>query len=106
MGPPRRLSRRSPPAHARRRDKGTSRCPGVLTCGSQRTALAFPRPVKDAVALYERPLPAYSGVTVWAFHPLRVVTGETSVKAGEYSTLRLSGTAGFGIRDWFAIRSR
>ena len=33
-------------------------------------------------------LPAYSGVTVWASNPLRVVTGKTSVVAGEYSTLR------------------
>ena len=37
----------------------------------------------------EQPLPAYSGVTVWAFHPLRVVTGETSVKAAEYSTPKI-----------------
>ena len=35
-------------------------------------------------------LPAYSGVTVWAFHPLRVVTGNTSVAGAEYSTIRSS----------------
>jgi hypothetical protein len=35
----------------------------------------------------EAPLPAYSGVTVWAFHPLRVVTGVTSVGSGVYTTL-------------------
>src|SRR5436853_7778950 len=53
-----------------------------------RTRLPEPRP--------ERPLPAYSGVTVWESHPLRLVTGETSV------TERSIPFAHFavGIGDW------
>ena len=79
-------------------EKGTSQCPGVLTCGSQQLLVPSHSPSgcsdvcrrKGFPLLLEQPLPAYSGVTVWAFHPLRVVTGETSVKVGEYSTPGIS----------------
>jgi hypothetical protein len=88
-------------------EKGTSRCPGVLTCGSQQRLAPSHIPEecsdeKGALPLFrEPPLPAYSGVTVWAFHPLRVVTRETSVVGREYSTL------GVEIRDlrFIGIRS-
>ena len=63
---------------------GTSQCPGFLTRGSQQAALpSHSRQGRSGVC--EPPLPAYSGVTAWAFNPLRLVTGETSVVAREYS---------------------
>jgi hypothetical protein len=53
--------------------KGTSPRPGFLTRGSAQRAV-FP----SAAALsdmYDASLPAYSGGTVWASHPLRVAAG-------------------------------
>ena len=85
------------PARLRMAGIGTSQCPGVLTRGSQRRLL--PSHIRQGCSgvCVEAPLPAYSGVTVWAFHPLRVVTGETSVWLGSIHHPRRS--QGFGIRD-------
>ena len=61
------------------------RCPDSRIVAA---ALGLPTSFTDAVTSAEPLLPAYSGVTVWAFHPLRVVTGNTSVAGAEYSTIR------------------
>ena len=63
------------------RDVPVPRCPDLRIA-----AAALPshsrQGCSDVKLRLEPPLPAYSGVTVWASHPLRVVTGETSVVAG------------------------
>src|SRR5688572_31060497 len=78
---------------------GTSQCPGVLTRGSQRRLL--PSHIRQGCSgvCVEAPLPAYSGVTVWAFHPLRVVTGKTSLGGGVYITPA-------GVVEFLESRSR
>src|ERR671911_627378 len=65
------------------RDVPVPRCPDSRIAAA---SLAFPHPFRTQWRFVEAPLPAYSGVTVWAFHPLRVVTGETSLSAREDTT--------------------
>ena len=61
-----------------RRVKGTSRQPGILACGSTYPLSRLPA-LESAVAADDRllkaELPAYSGGTAWALHPLRVAAG-------------------------------
>jgi len=102
----RRLTRRSPcvpPGRRAHRVKGRAGRPGFLTRGSpRRCCLPMPREATlqgcrlgtvagslreaahqacQSIDPVRRSLPAYSGVTVWAFHPLRLVAGEASVRA-------------------------
>ena len=86
--------RRRDAAKAEIRDVPVPRCPDSRIVA---VALSLPTSFTDAVTSAEPQLPAYSGVTVWAFHPLRVVTGETSVVAGQYSTAALRAQ-GSGLR--------